>query len=90
MHFRHIYLSLFAESKSTPSPPSLGSMRERLALHVLHRAFNLVPEHVESRTLYHPERPGLPQGTVQLMVDIFPTNVSIPPPINIQPRAPVK
>ena len=38
----------------------LGSREERLCLHVLHE-FNLVPEHIETRKLYHPIQPGIEQ-----------------------------
>ena len=71
-------------------PLTLGEEKERLALYVLHQSFDLVPEHVESRPLYHPERPGLSQGSVQLWIDIFPSDRQIPPPIDIRPRTPTK
>jgi dysferlin len=47
-----------------------------------------VPEHIETRTLYNPLRPEIPQGKIQIFVDIFPKAATIPPPINITPRAP--
>ncbi|MCL4135524.1 UNVERIFIED_CONTAM: hypothetical protein GTU68_054722, partial [Idotea baltica] len=78
------------ESKDFRLPTSVGPEKERLALHILHSALTLVPEHVESRSLYHPERPGLAQGTIQLWVDLFPSDVAIPRPVDITPRRPSK
>ncbi|KAG7196910.1 hypothetical protein KM043_000181 [Ampulex compressa] len=71
-------------------------MEEHLALAVLHRwcAFPrigcaLVPEHVETRPLYNPEKPGIEQGKLELWVDMFPMDMPAPgPAIDISPRKP--
>jgi len=63
--------------------------KNRLALQVLHK-LDVIPEHIESRTLYNDDCPGIPQGKIHLWVDIFPYNDSVPPPISIAPRQPQK
>ncbi|XP_061067067.1 fer-1-like protein 5 [Eubalaena glacialis] len=71
-----------------PTARFLGSKKERLALYLLHTQ-GLVPEHVETRTLYSDSQPGIDQGKVQMWVDIFPKKLGPPgPPFNIRPRKP--
>ncbi|XP_032874769.1 fer-1-like protein 6 [Amblyraja radiata] len=69
---------------------------EHLALKVLNQwstipgtGYRLVPEHIESRPLYHNDRPGIEQGRVQMWVDMFPLDIPPPgPPVDISPRKP--
>lgn len=69
---------------------------ELLALYVLHHwddvpkaGCALVPEHVERRSLYHPDKPGIVQGSLELWIDMFPMDMPIPgPPVDIAPRKP--
>ncbi|XP_011692063.1 PREDICTED: otoferlin-like isoform X2 [Wasmannia auropunctata] len=71
-------------------------MEEHLALAVLHQwnAFprigcSLVPEHVETRPLYNPEKPGIEQGKLEMWVDMFPMDMPSPgPSLDISPRKP--
>lgn len=69
--------------------------RERLALSVLNRfseipgiGFSLVPEHVETRSLYRNDRPGIEQGKLLMWVEIFDSRKTIPEPIDITPVPP--
>ncbi|XP_045139771.1 fer-1-like protein 5 [Echinops telfairi] len=74
-----------------PKPPTaqnLGPKKERLALYILHTE-GLVPEHLETRTLYSDSQPGIDQGKVQLWVDIFPKKLGPPGlPVDISLRQP--
>ncbi|NXW51574.1 MYOF protein, partial [Nyctiprogne leucopyga] len=83
----HLFLLSHFES-SPPRQRHPGAPRERLALHVL-RACHLVPQHLETRTLYNSTQPGLEQGKVQLWVDIFPASLGPPgPAVDITPHKP--
>ncbi|KAJ8009618.1 hypothetical protein DPEC_G00090770 [Dallia pectoralis] len=49
----------------------------------------LIPEHVETRPLLHPEKPGIEQGRIEMWVDMFPMDMPAPgPAIDISPRKP--
>ncbi|OAF68674.1 Ribosomal RNA-processing protein 40, partial [Intoshia linei] len=61
------------------------SLRERLAIHAINtlseqNVIKVVPEHVEIRTLYNPDQPGIPQGYIHLWVDMFNLKHGTPPP----------
>ncbi|XP_046585626.1 otoferlin-like isoform X5 [Haliotis rubra] len=69
---------------------------EHLALAVLNHweeipkvGCKLVPEHVETRPLYNPEKPGIEQGKIEMWVDMFPMDMPCPAaPVDISPRKP--
>ncbi|KAJ8004431.1 hypothetical protein DPEC_G00135640 [Dallia pectoralis] len=69
---------------------------EHLALKILQRwseipgaGCKLVPEHIETRTLFHKARPGMDQGQLQMWVDMFPMDMPHPgPSVDIGPRKP--
>lgn len=49
----------------------------------------IVPEHIESRPLYNPDKPGIEQGKLELWVDMFPMDMPLPgPAVDISPRKP--
>ncbi|XP_065548005.1 fer-1-like protein 4 [Lathamus discolor] len=83
-------------SKGGAADESSAVDDEHKALYVLQHweempgyGYKLVPEHVEIRSLYNPENPGLVQGSLHMWIDMFPNDVPAPPPVNIQPRLPV-
>nr|XP_056716058.1 fer-1-like protein 5 [Euleptes europaea] len=83
---RTFLLSDFETKK--PLHTHLGPPKERMALHLL-RLCGLVPEHIETRTLYTSVQPGIGQGKVQLWVDVFPESLGEPgPAFDITPRKP--
>ncbi|XP_061580085.1 fer-1-like protein 6 isoform X2 [Cololabis saira] len=69
---------------------------EHLSLKILHRwaeipavGCKMVPEHIETRTLFHKDRPGMDQGQVQMWIDMFPMDLPHPgPSVDISPRKP--
>ncbi|XP_045464673.1 otoferlin-like isoform X3 [Harmonia axyridis] len=69
---------------------------EQLALNILNKYHHLaeigcplVPEHVETRPLYNPEKPGIEQGKLEMWVDMFPKDMPLPAaPVEIAPRKP--
>ncbi|KAG8445918.1 hypothetical protein GDO86_010640 [Hymenochirus boettgeri] len=69
---------------------------EHLALSVLHHwediprvGCKLIPEHVETRPLLNPDKPGIEQGRIEMWVDMFPMDMPAPgPAIDISPRKP--
>ncbi|XP_061388297.1 otoferlin [Musca vetustissima] len=69
--------------------------RERLALTALKNlqtlpsfGYKLIPEHVETRSLYRSECPGIEQGKIQLWLELFDGNLNLPPVIDITPQPP--
>ncbi|XP_030626208.1 otoferlin isoform X1 [Chanos chanos] len=49
----------------------------------------LIPEHVETRALLNPDKPGIEQGRIEMWVDMFPMDMPAPgPAIDISPRKP--
>uniref|UniRef100_A0A8C9XYB9 Otoferlin n=1 Tax=Sander lucioperca TaxID=283035 RepID=A0A8C9XYB9_SANLU len=74
----------------------INQTEEHLALTVLNHweeiprvGWKLVPEHVETRPLLNPDKPGIEQGRIEMWVDMFPMDMPAPgPAIDISPRKP--
>ncbi|KAJ2954509.1 hypothetical protein O0L34_g2790 [Tuta absoluta] len=72
------------------------TLEEQMALVVLRRwqevprvGTRLVTEHVETRPLYNPSKPGIEQGRLEMWVDMFPMDMPLPgPPLDISARKP--
>lgn len=57
--------------------------------HSYYKYFKIVPEHIESRPLYNPDKPGIEQGKIEMWVDMFPMDMPLPgPALDISPRKP--
>lgn len=57
--FSESFLVCFAgHFRQSDEPVALKALR---GFHTLKRGFSLVPEHVETRSLYNPEKPGVEQ-----------------------------
>lgn len=72
-----------------------SNVKERLALSALNKfklipciGHPLVPEHVETRSLYRKDRPGIEQGKLQMWIEIFDPKKTIPEPVDITPVPP--
>lgn len=68
------------------------SIKERLALSALRNfsrvpgiGYTMVPEHVETRSLYRNDRRGVEQGKLMMWVEIFDPKKTIPEPIDVTP-----
>uniref|UniRef100_A0A2S2R2V1 Otoferlin n=1 Tax=Sipha flava TaxID=143950 RepID=A0A2S2R2V1_9HEMI len=66
--------------------------RQSLALNVLNHwqdmpviGYHLVPEHVETRTLFNPKIPNIHQGTLEMWVDMFSKNDNLPEIVDVKP-----
>ena len=78
---------------ASPESAEIPHEDEQLALGVLNSwkevfGYSLVPEHVETRSLYRPDKPGVKQGKLEMWVDLFRLSDPRPPPLDISPRAP--
>ncbi|XP_017954999.1 fer-1-like protein 6 [Drosophila navojoa] len=70
-------------------------LKERLSLTALNNldrlpsfGYKLVPEHVETRSLYTDDSPGVLQGKIQMWLELYETSMFLPTPVDITPVAP--
>ena len=56
----YCYSFVFPAELGKTLHPDIGPPDQRLALHILHNE-NLVPEHIEKRTIYNPMQPAISQ-----------------------------
>ena len=64
-----------------------------LCLSIYIKGYPLVPEHIETRSLYHPDNPGMVYGKIEMWIDLFPIknkDSNLPAPVNIELRKPLK
>ena len=88
----------FNENKNDENEIKINKKEEQLALDALNNwkdiaGVSLVPEHIETRSLYNPNSsPDLEQGKIQLWIDIFPISDYkigyMPKPVDISIRKP--
>lgn len=78
------YCMTFSEEEvfAWNGPTTCKNRDEHLALAVLHRwseipnvGCKIVPEHIESRSLYNPDKMGIEQGKLEMWVDMFPMDM---------------
>ncbi|ELU05062.1 hypothetical protein CAPTEDRAFT_184805 [Capitella teleta] len=86
----------YAEGEIENDAGEMIPTRELLAMEILKHwdeipgGCKLVPEHVETRVLYNPDKPGIEQGRLEMWVDIFPKDLPMPSvTIDITPRLPI-
>uniref|UniRef100_A0A8C9MY10 Fer-1 like family member 6 n=1 Tax=Serinus canaria TaxID=9135 RepID=A0A8C9MY10_SERCA len=81
--------TVFTEDENVESYEHLSLKVLRAWEEIPGAGYKLVPEHIETRPLYHKDKPGMEQGRVQMWVDMFPNDMPLPgPPVDISPRKP--
>lgn len=94
-YFRDFVQLAGVKFKDTSALSRDENMKERLALSVLNNfdkiqglGFKFVPEHVETRSIYRNDRPGVEQGKLLMWLEIFDPRKTIPEPLDITPIPP--